>query len=158
MLINLGGMTEGMGKIFIRDFMETAEHQFCSEGMFLFKEGDVTHHFYTLIQGEFRLTIGTDKHHVYTVCHPGDILGWSSLVGRKHFSATAVSTKVSEILRFDCDTLFDLLGRYPRSQGILFKKLAEMLGKRLLESYLILQCDRKLSQHDPGAPPLAMPH
>ncbi len=158
MLINLGDMTEGMGKIFIRNFMETAEKMSCSEGVFLFKEGDVTHHFYTLVQGEFQLLIGPNKHHVYTVCHPGDIFGWSSLVGRDFYSATAIATRLSEIFRFDRDTLFGLLGRYPRVEVIFFKKLAEMLGNRLLESYLIIQNDKKLGGQKSDVHYLATPH
>jgi CRP-like cAMP-binding protein len=156
MLINLGDMTEGMGIIFIRNFMKTAKHLSCHEGEYLFKEGDDTHHFFTLIQGEFRLTIGTNKQQVYTVRHPGDMFGWSSLVGRKVYSATAVCTKVSDILRFDRDSLFDLLGRYPGSECFFFKKLAEMLGKRLLESYSILQGDNILGHSEPGTESLIL--
>jgi len=139
MLIYLGDLTKGMGNIFIREFMETAKHMSCGEGQLLFRKGDATHHFYTLIQGEFRLTIGTNEQHVYTVCHPGDIFGWSSLVGGSTYSATAVCIKPSEILRFDRDTLVDLLIKNPDNGLLFFKKLAEMIGKRLLESYRIIQ-------------------
>jgi len=139
MLIDLGYLSEGMGMIFMREFMETAEHMHCGEGQRLFRKGDATHHFYTLIQGEIRLTIGVNEQHVYTVRHPGDIFGWSSLVGGSTYSAAAVCIKPSEILSFDHDILMDLLGRHPDSGFLFFKKLAEMLGKRLLESYRIIQ-------------------
>ncbi|MGW8194517.1 MAG: cyclic nucleotide-binding domain-containing protein [Desulforhopalus sp.] len=139
MLINLGDLSEGMGKIFIREFMETSVRMSCDEGRILFKKGEITHHFYTLIQGEFRLTIGAYDQHVYTVRYPGEIFGWSSIVGGSTYSATAVCTALSEILRFDRDNLLNLLGRHPASGFLFFKKVAEMLGKRLLECYRIMQ-------------------
>jgi CRP-like cAMP-binding protein len=139
MLINLGDLSKGMGQIFMGEFMKTARHMSCGESEILFRKGEATHHFYTLIQGEFRLSIGANEQHVYTVCLPGDIFGWSSLVGGNTYSATAVCTKFSEILRFDRDQLIDLLDRYPASGFLFFKKLAEMLGNRLLESYRIIQ-------------------
>lgn len=139
MSIDLGDLSEGMGMIFMREFMETAHRLTCDEGCVLFREGDITHHFYTLIQGELRLIIGNNEQHVYTVRQAGEIFGWSSLVGGNTYSATAICAKPSEMLRFDRDALVDLLGRHPDSGFLFFKKLAEMLGKRLLKSYRIIQ-------------------
>ena len=114
-------------------------------------KGEATHHFYTLIQGEIQLTIGAAEQNVYTVLFPGDIFGWSSLVDGSTYSATAVCTKFSEILRFDRDLLIDLLDRYPHSGYLFFKKLAEMLGKRLLESYRIIQSNETRNQYEQTA-------
>jgi CRP-like cAMP-binding protein len=141
MLIDLGDLSQGMGMIFMREFMETAKYMTVDEGQVLFQKGDVTHHFYTLIHGEFRLTIGANGQHVYTVRHPGDVFGWSSLVGGSIYSASAICTKPSEILRFHRDTLVDLLEKHPDSGFLFFKKLAETLGKRLLESYRIIEAE-----------------
>ena len=149
MLIDLCNLSNGMGKIFIREIMKTATHMSCNKDHILFKKGEPTHHFYTLIQGEFLLTLETDKQHVYTVCHSGDIFGWSSLVGRSTYSATAISTKCSDVFRFDRDVLTNLLEKYPDNGFLFFKKLAELLGKRLLESYLIIQGDKTLGSSVP---------
>ncbi len=139
MFIDLGDLSKGMGMIFMREFMETAEKMSCSEGRLLFRKGDTTHYFFTLIQGELRLAIGGDKKHVYTVRHAGDIFGWSSLVGGNVYSATAICTKPSEILRFDRDKLLELLERHPENGFLFFKKLSEMLGRRLLGAYRIIE-------------------
>jgi CRP-like cAMP-binding protein len=139
MFIDLGDLSKGMGMIFMREFMETAKRISCDEGRVLFRKGDDTHHFFTLIQGELRLTIGSGEQHVYTVRQAGDIFGWSSLVGGSTYTATAVCTKPSEVLRFDRDVLVDLLSRHPESGFLFFKKLAEMLGKRLMECYRIIE-------------------
>lgn len=141
MIIDLGNLSDGMGKIFMREFMQTADQLCCSEGQVLFRKGEATQHFYTLIHGEFSLTAGINEQLIYTVCHPGDIFGWSSLVGRGTYSATAVCTKLSEILRFDHDSLLNLLIGHPESGLLFFKKLAETLGERLLESYRVIHGD-----------------
>ena len=153
MLLNIGELSKGMGKVFIREFMETAQHLSCREGQLLFKAGEATHYFYTLIQGELRLIIGTNNRHVYTVCLPGEIFGWSSLVAGSTYSATAICTKFSEILRFDRDLLDNLLKRFPDSGLFFYKSLAKMLGNRLLESYRIIQgrdisgyCEHEVNQ------------
>lgn len=139
MFIDLGDLSHGMGMIFMREFMETADQMSCDDGQLLFRQGNATHHFFTLIQGELRLTIGVNEQHVYTVHHAGDIFGWSSLVGGNIYSATAVCTKPCKILRFDRDKLLDLLGKHPESGFFFFKKLSEMLGRRLLECYRIIE-------------------
>lgn len=58
MFIDLGDLSKGMGMIFMREFMETAEKMSCGEGRLLCRKGDATHYFFTLIQGELRLAIG----------------------------------------------------------------------------------------------------
>ena len=139
MLINIGELSKGMGIIFIREFMELAQQITCRKGQILFRKGDASHHFYTLIQGELQITLGMNLGHVFTVNLPGDLFGWSSLISGSTYSATAVCTKFSEILRFDSDLLNDLLSRFPASGLLFYKQLAKMLGNRLLESYRILQ-------------------
>ena len=133
MLINLKDMTDGMGIIFIRKFMETADQISCHRDELLFKEGDAADSFFTLIQGEFKLTFGATLQSVFTVQHPGDMIDWSSLVDRSTYSSTAVCTKLSEVFRFDREKLLNLLYRNPDNGLFFFKRLTEIIGKRLLE-------------------------
>lgn len=144
MLIDLGELSNGMGMIFIREFMETAQKMFCEKGDVLFHSGDTAHHFFTLIQGELHLYIGTNTQHVYTVHHAGDVFGWSSLIGRDSYSATAICSERSELLRFDPDSLEELLNRHLESGLLFYKKLAGTLGKRLLEAYRVIQGEEAL--------------
>ncbi len=157
MLINLGDMTNGMGIVFIREFMDTSQRISCYEDDLLFREGDAANNFFTLIQGEFRLTIGASVQHVFTVRQPGDIFGWSSLVGRKTYSATAVCTNLSEVLRFDRDLLLDLLYKQPGSGFFFFKKLSEIIGKRLLKSYRLIEGEKTLDYCQSGVSHLVIP-
>jgi len=144
MLIDLGELSNGLGMFFIREFMETAEKMFCNEGQVLFRSGEATHNFYTLIQGELNLYVGSNAQHVYTIKHAGDVFGWSSLVGGISYSATAVCSKPSELFIFDSDLLKRLLKRHPESGLLFYKKLAETLGKRLLKAYQVIQSEEAL--------------
>ena len=142
MLINIGEMTNGMGIVFIRKFMETANQISCPKDELLFREGDTAKSFFTLIQGEFKLTIGTTVQKVFIVQNPGDMFGWSSLMDRNIYSATAVCTKLSEVIRFDRDKLLDLLYRNPGRGLFFFKKMTESIGKRLLDTYQITDTEK----------------
>jgi hypothetical protein len=41
----------------------------------------------------------------------------------------------TSLLKFNRDVFLDILKKYPRNEALLFKRLAEMLGNRLLELY-----------------------
>ena len=149
MLITIGDMTDGMGIVFIREFMGTAQYISCYKDQLLFREEDPADSFFTLIQGEVRLTIGINGQRVFTISNPGDVFGWSSLVARSIYSATAVCTNLSDLLIFDRDRLIDLLHKHPDSGFHFFKKLTELIGTRLLATYRILE-GKQISGSDAG--------
>ena len=55
----------------------------------LFKEGDPANFFYVLEEGRVRLSIGEGGHIVYIISDPGGAFGWSSLVERYTYTASA---------------------------------------------------------------------
>ena len=67
--------------------------------------------------------------------HPSEIIGWSSLIGRDVYSASAECVEPTNLLRFDRERFLTILGKNSNNEAILFKRLAEMLGNRLLELY-----------------------
>jgi CRP-like cAMP-binding protein len=72
---------------------------------------------------------------VYTARHPGEVIGWSSLVGRNDYSASAKCRESVKLLKFDRNRFLDLLQKNAANEALLFKRLAQMLGNRLLEIY-----------------------
>ncbi|MGD8762853.1 MAG: hypothetical protein PVG87_11145, partial [Desulfobacteraceae bacterium] len=62
-------------------------------------------------------------------------IGWSSLIGRDVYSASAECLESTNLLRFDRERFLMILEDNSINQAILFKRLAEMLGNRLLELY-----------------------
>ena len=67
--------------------------------------------------------------------HPSEIIGWSSIIGRDTYSASAQCMESTNLLKFDRQSFLSILNKNPANEAILFRRLAEMLGNRLLELY-----------------------
>jgi hypothetical protein len=105
MYIKMSDFFMGMGKNFSMEVLDISEKLSRTEGDLLFLEGDPAHHFYVLLKGRVKLSLGDTGPVVYMVRHPGEIIG------------------------------LEILNKYPQNEALLFKRLAQMLGNRLLELY-----------------------
>jgi len=135
MVFKMGDFILGMGKEFALEAMEISEKLILDEGETLFEAGETAQHFYVLIKGGVELSLGKTGPVVYTAKHPGEVIGWSSLVGRNDFSASAQCRESAKLLKFDRNSFLELLQKNSANEALLFKRLAEMLGNRLLEIY-----------------------
>ena len=127
-----------MGKDFVKEIMQVSVTESHKEGELLFHDGDPANMFYILVKGRIKLSLGETGQAVYIVSNAGEAFGWSSLIGREHFSATAECMAETKLLKFDKEKLNKVLDKDPVNSLILFKRLAELLGNRLLQSYTII--------------------
>ena len=125
----------GMGKEFATEAMDISEKLSLNEGKIIFSTGETADYFYVLLKGQVQLSLGDSGPVVYQVRQPGEIIGWSCLVGRDTYSASAECLESTELLRFDREGFLEILSKNPASEALLFKRLATMLGNRLLELY-----------------------
>jgi CRP-like cAMP-binding protein len=135
MYIKMSDFFMGMGKQFTVEVLDIAEKLFQNEGDVLFREGNPAKHFFVLLKGRVKLSLGETGPVVYMVRHPGEIIGWSGLIGRDRYSASGECMEETNLLKFDRDDFLEILKKYPQNEALLFKRLAEMLGNRLLELY-----------------------
>ena len=135
MYIKMSDFFMGMGRPFTMEVLDIVEKEFQKEGDVLFREGDPAKHFYVLLKGRVKLGLGNSGPVVYIVRHPGEIIGWSSLIGRDRYSASGECMQETNLLKFDRDVFLEILKKYPYNEALLFRRLAEMLGNRLLELY-----------------------
>jgi CRP-like cAMP-binding protein len=135
MYIKMSDFFMGMGKQFTMEVLDFAEKLFQNEGEVLFHEGDPAKHFYVLLKGRVKLSLGETGPVVYMVRQPGEIIGWSGLIGRDSYSASGECMEATNLLKFDRDNFLEILQKYPQNEALLFKRLAEMLGNRLLDLY-----------------------
>ena len=135
MYIKMSDFFMGMGKQFTIEVLDIAEKLFHNEGEILFHEGHPAEHFFVLLKGRAKLSLGETGPVVYMVRRPGEIIGWSGLIGRDTYSASGECMEETNLLKFDRDIFLKILKKYPRNEALLFKRLAEMLGNRLLELY-----------------------
>ena len=135
MYIKMSDFFMGMGKKFTMEVLDIAEKLSQNEGDLLFHEGDEASHFYVLLKGRVKLSLGDTGPVVYMVRHPGEIIGWSGLIGRDVYTASGECMGATNLMKFDRNNFLETLKKYPRNEALLFKRLAEMLGNRLLELY-----------------------
>lgn len=125
----------GMSKDFVAEIMKLATTESHKEGKLLFRAGSPANHFYILIKGHVKLTLGENGQVVYVVNKAGEAFGWSSLIGREVYSAAAECSSPTNLLKFERQELQKVLENDPENGLIFFKRLAMILGNRLLQSY-----------------------
>ena len=135
MHLKMGDFIMGMGRDFATEAMDISGKMSLNEGNILFSAGDAAGHFYVLLKGQVQLSLGKAGPVVYQARHPGEIIGWSCLIGRETYSASAECTQATDLLKFDRNSFLKALNKNPANEAMLFRRLAEMLGNRLLELY-----------------------
>lgn len=138
MFIKQSELWLGISMDFVKKFMDNSEMVSNDKGDVLFRENDPAHFFYTLLNGRVKLSISESGHTVHETRKNGESFGWSSLIGRDVYSASAVCIEATKLLKTDSNKLTLLLEKDPANGLIFFKHLAATLGNRLLESYKII--------------------
>jgi CRP-like cAMP-binding protein len=135
MYIQQVDLTRGVGKKFVDGLTAASVKKEHAQGDILFQKGGPADHAYLLLIGRVHLKMGETGHVVHIVSRPGETFGWSSLVGRPAYSATAECVAQTTVRKLHRHDLKKLLEKDPANGLIFFQRLAAMLGDRLLESY-----------------------
>jgi CRP-like cAMP-binding protein len=135
MYIKQSDLLLGASMDFVKQFMDNSEMVSRDKGELLFRENDPADFLYTLLSGRVKLSISQGGHMVHDTKQNGEAFGWSSLIGRDVYSASAECIEPTKLLKTDSKKLAVLLEKDPANGLIFFKGLAATLGKRLLESY-----------------------
>ncbi len=135
MQLSQSDLFSGLGHQFLKEMMMVAENVAFEDQEIVFREDDKADYFYILTSGRIQLTT-TDPHHViYTSESAGDIIGWSSLIGRDRYSLSAAAMGPTVLLRIEQNRMNAILEGDPEVGVRFFKHLAGALGKRLLHLY-----------------------
>ncbi len=135
MFIKQSDLLTGTSMDFIKKFMDISQMVSHAKGDVIFREKDPALHFYVLLSGRVKLGVGECDRMVYDVKQNGEAFGWSSLIGRDQYSASAECIAATELLKTDSEKLKKELENDPANGTIFFKQLAATLGNRLLEIY-----------------------
>lgn len=138
MYIRQSDLLLGTSMDFVKKIMEISHMTSHEKGDVLFRENDPARFFYILLNGRVRLSIGEESRIVYDIGKNGEAFGWSSLIGRDKYSASAECVEQTKLLVTDCNKLGRVLEEDPANGVIFFKQLAATLGSRLLELYKLL--------------------
>ncbi len=138
MYIKQSELLQGTSMDFVKKFMDISQMISHEKGDVLFREKDQAQYFYVLLNGRVKLGVGEREQMVYDVRQNGEAFGWSSLIGRDIYSASAECIEPSKLLKTDSEKLRKVLETDPSNGIIFFKQLAATLGNRLLESYKMI--------------------
>ncbi|MBT8369285.1 MAG: cyclic nucleotide-binding domain-containing protein [Deltaproteobacteria bacterium] len=138
MYFKQGDIFWGMNKEFVGEIMKVAVTESYNKGDMLFRKGDSADHFYIMTKGQIKLSIGETGYAVYIVSKAGEAFGWSSLIGRDVYSATAECMSSTNLLKLNGEKLQKILEKDSDNGLIFFKRLSMVLGNRLLESYKMI--------------------
>jgi CRP-like cAMP-binding protein len=138
MFIQQADIFWGTSHIFVREVMHITMKESYNKGDFIFHAGDRAGHLYILLKGRVKLSLGVDKRVVYVVSHAGEAFGWSSLVEREVYSASAECMEPTELISIAREKFEEILEKDPVNGLIFYKRLAGTIGNRLLHSYEII--------------------
>lgn len=137
-MIDQGDILYGTTMVFMKEYMDIAQRSSYEKGDFIFHEGDSADYFFTLVKGNVKLKICENDCKVYIVDKPGEAFGWSSIVGRNIYSASAECIESTTLLKTDRIQLEKLLNKHPDCGCIFYKKLTQILGNRLIQCYELI--------------------
>ena len=119
------------------------------KGEFLFREGEPAHFLYILQDGGVRIRLGQRGHLSHMVTNAGEAFGWSSLLGRDAYMATAECVATTRVMKIEKEKLNGIFETNPANGLTFFKRLAEVISRRLTESYKLFLADHGKS--DPSS-------
>jgi CRP-like cAMP-binding protein len=147
MFIQQTDLFQGMDKDFIKETYDLTVKESFEQGKVLFREGDRAGHFYILLKGQVRLGTRDTGQVVHTVSRPGEAFGWSSLVGRDIYSASAECVQPTTLVKIDREDFQEVLEKDPINGLSFFRRLAGALGERLINSYGSLGLAQASEEH-----------
>jgi len=122
--------------------------EFYGKGSHILKERYLAEHFYILQEGKIRLSVGEKARLTHLVSNPGETFGWSSLVGRETYTAAAECLDPSKVIKIEKEKLNRVFENHPASGLTFFRRLAGIIGERLISAYSAL-----LSEYKGEGPP-----
>jgi CRP-like cAMP-binding protein len=126
---------QGITEMTRQRILESAREESYAQGDFIFRQGDPARHFFLLAEGRVRLSLGRGGLLAYVASDPGDLIGWSSLVENETYTAWAECLVPVKVLRIEQQRLDEILHQDPASGMVIFKHLAALIGRRLVNSY-----------------------
>ena len=108
-----------MNRSFVKKIMNVSTTESYEQGDFLFQQGDLANQFYILLKGRIKLILGETGQAVYIVSNAGEVFGWSSLIDRETYTASAECITPAKLLRFDQEKILKILEEDP-ANGLVF--------------------------------------
>lgn len=119
-------------------------------GAFVFEAGAPAQHFYILVEGTVRLFIGAKAEVSYMVNIPGEAFGWTGLVDRPVYIASAQCAASSKLVKIENASLNKVFATDTASGMMFYKRLAGAVVQRLIHNYQAFISEGSLKEVTPS--------
>ncbi len=138
MIIREADLFHGMSEEVVDELIKVMTVESYQAGDVVFKEGDPADSFYIIEKGALNLNVAAAGGVMHVAKRPGEAVGWSSLAGREVYSASVECIEPTRLIRINKDKLDVVLRRYPASGLLFYKRLAGVIGERLIQCHSAL--------------------
>jgi CRP-like cAMP-binding protein len=119
----------------VEELISVMEDVSYNSGEVVFSEGDPADSLFVLQSGALDLFMAGTSQATCVAIKAGEAVGWSSLVDRKTYSATVQCAEDSRLYKIDKSNLDRILRQYPSTGLSFYKKLAGLVGERVIKCY-----------------------
>ena len=119
----------------VEELISVMEDVSYNSGEVVFSEGDPADSLFVLQSGALNLFMAGTSQATCVAIKAGEAVGWSSLVDRKTYSATVKCAEDSRLFKIDKNNLDRILRQYPSTGLSFYKKLAGLVGERVIKCY-----------------------
>lgn len=135
MIIQEADLFKDLSKEAVSELTKIMAEESHEKGSTVFKAGDPNTSFYLVMDGRVRLVIGTEAQIDYTASRSGEAFGWTGMVDRPGYVATAECLTPCKLIRIEKEKLAKILEQFPRDGMTFYKRLAAAVVQRLMDNY-----------------------
>ncbi len=150
MFIEEANLFKGLNRQLVEEIGRCCMEESHPAGAFLFTHGESADYLYILAEGRVRLSIGEMGHIALVVGNPGDAFGWSSLVQRENYTASAECLVPTRVMKIGKQKLAAIFERDPASGLQFYKRLATLIAQRLTDTYKLIPAAHGEKHASPG--------
>ena len=150
MLIEEANLFRGLRRQFVEGVQKQLVEESHDAGEFLFRLGEPAEYLYILVEGRVRLSIGEKGHIALVASGTGDAFGWSSLLENNTYTASAECLVRSRVTKIARKKLAEFFEQDPATGLQFYKRLAELIAQRLLDTYRLIPAAHGEQRAAPG--------
>lgn len=122
-----------LGEKHLAQVAQIAQLKECSEGAQVFAETEDSSNIYFVLSGKISLGVkeGNREFVEVYVANPGELLGWSPVLGRRSMTATARAKTRSRLAVVDVNKILEMCETFPRFGLAFLREIGVTLSDRL---------------------------
>jgi CRP/FNR family cyclic AMP-dependent transcriptional regulator len=138
MSIKESDLFKGVSQRVITRIGSGSEEETFKKGAVVFRAGSKADYLYVLVNGNVDVTVQRGEKARFVVDRPGEVFGWSALVGPYTYTATATCSNETSVIKVPRDLIEHAVIEHPEEGLAIFKNLTGIIAQRLRFAYQLL--------------------